>query len=124
VPLSSPSPAPSVLVADDTAVALSVVARRLQALGIGCLEASSAQEASAVDPFAISCALLDLDLGDGSGVDVALALRGRRPELPIAFFSAGAAPEELERARALAHVFHKPGDLDQAVAWVQAQAIP
>ena len=43
-------------------------------------------------------AILDLDLGDGSGVDLFDALRAGGRSLAVAFFSAGASPEDLRRA--------------------------
>jgi hypothetical protein len=69
-----------------------------------------------------ACALLDLDLGDGNGVDVAEFLQIHQPNLPIAFFSGGASPAVMTRARALGPVFRKPDELDEAVAWVLVQA--
>ena len=72
------------------------------------MEARSAAEARAVDPATLSCALLDLDLGDGNGVDVAVALREKRPDLPLAFFTAGASADVMARATTLAQVFAKP----------------
>jgi DNA-binding response OmpR family regulator len=119
--MSSP-PTRAALIADDTAIARAAVVRRLAADGIVCVEASSAGGASAIDPSGLSCALLDLDLGDGNGVDVAVALRKRRSDLPVAFFTAGTSPAVLARASALAPVFSKPDDLDRAIAWVLACA--
>jgi len=120
---SSPSPR-AALIADDTAIARAAVVRQLAADGVRCIEASSAGAASAIDPTTLSCALLDLDLGDGNGVDVAVALRKGRADLPVAFFTAGTTPTVLARASALAPVFSKPDDLDRAIAWVKACAVP
>ena len=121
LPLSAATRKPA-LIADDTAIARSAVIRRLVSEGVPCVEATSAASASVVDPASLSCALLDLDLGDGNGVDVAVALRGRCPELPIAFFTAGTSSDVMSRATALAPVFGKPDDLDRAIAWVKASA--
>jgi CheY-like chemotaxis protein len=115
----TPRPA---LVADDTAVARAAVVRALKARGTPYVEASSAAAAKGVDPQTIACALLDLDLGDGTGVEVAAALLAARPDLPIAFFSAGAANDVVDAARALGQVFKKPEDLGAAVAWVARHA--
>ena len=114
----------SALVADDTMVARVAIVRRLRASGVACTEAGSAAEASAVNPSSLTCALLDLDLGDGTGVDVANALRVKKPTLPVAFFSAGAPVDLLTRARAMGPVFAKPQEADQAVAWVLSHAQP
>jgi CheY-like chemotaxis protein len=113
------APSPAVLVADDSAVARLAIVRRLQAEGIAVVERDSAAGARAVDPATVTCALLDLDLGDGDGAEVALALQARSPAMPIAFFSAHAAPDVLERAQAIGPVFQKPGELDEAITWVR-----
>jgi CheY-like chemotaxis protein len=105
------------LVADDSPVALLLLARRLRAEGLTLREATSATEASGIDPTELAGALLDLDLGDGTGVEVAETLRASVPELPIAFFSAGAPDETLARARAIGRVFRKPDEIEGAVAW-------
>ena len=111
-----------VLIADDTSVARAAVVRRLQNDGVTCLEVATAAAARAVDPARIACALLDLDLGDGNGVDVATEFLARRADLPIAFFTAGATAELQRRARAIAKVFAKPDDLAAAIAWVKSHA--
>ncbi len=112
----------TVLLADDSAVARLAVARRLKAAGLTVLELDSAEATRTIEPGAFTCALLDLDLGDGDGVDVALALRTLIPELPIAFFSGGACPALELRARAIGPLFVKPDDLDDAVAWALLHA--
>ena len=113
-----------VLVADDSAVARFSVCGRLRAAGLDVLEHDSAKAARGADPAVLMCALLDLDLGDGTGVEVAEALhaasRERSPRLPIAFFSGGAPDEIMARARAIGPLFSKPGQLEQAIAWVLA----
>jgi two-component system response regulator RegA len=109
-----------VLIADDDAVARAVLDRRLKAEGIAALVLASAAEGRGVDPAPLACALLDLELGDGSGADVANALRTVRPELPVAFFTSGASAPELARAGAIGPVFTKPAELDRAIAWVRS----
>jgi CheY-like chemotaxis protein len=116
---ASPLPA---LVADDTAVARAAVVRALKAHKTPFVEASSATAAKAHDATQLACALLDLDLGDGTGVEVARALRAKRQDLPIAFFTAGAPAAVVDDARTLGPVFQKPGDLDRAVRWIVQHA--
>jgi DNA-binding response OmpR family regulator len=115
-----------VLIADDSPVVRLSVARRVRAAGLAVLERDSAASAGAVDAASIACALLDLDLGDGYGTDVAERLREAKESLPIAFFTSTRAgtpnDEKLERAAALGPVFAKPDDLDAAVAWVEKNA--
>src|SRR5438045_2064199 len=108
-----------VLIADDSAVARVSVARRVRAVGLDVLERDSAASATAVDPSTIACALLDLDLGDGYGTDVAATLRKTKESLPIAFFTSEKTGDAIERATSFGPVFAKPDDLDAAVAWVQ-----
>jgi DNA-binding response OmpR family regulator len=111
-----------VLIVDDSVVARGLLAKRVEAEGIQVTISASAADSSAIDPEPFSCALLDLDLGDGDGADVAATLRALRPELPIAFFSAGAAADLVARARAMGPLFTKPDDLDLAIAWIRANA--
>ena len=82
----------------------------------------SAADSRSVTIRGFACALLDLDLGDGDGVDVAELLRVHQPDLPVAFFSGGALPALMMRARALGPVFAKPDELEDAVAWAVASA--
>ena len=113
-----------VLLADDSAVVRLSVARRLRERGLEVLERASAAEASAADPSALACALLDLDLGDGGGDEVAARLRSRAPGLPVAVFTTATGGAAHARAAALGPVFAKPDDLDGAVDWVARQVQP
>jgi CheY-like chemotaxis protein len=117
--MTAMSGSPAVLVADDSAVARLTLARRLRAEGFDVVEHPSAASARGASPAGLVCALLDLDLGDGDGDDVAHALHAQRPDLPVAFFSASTSAELVDRARAIGPVFAKPGELDAAVAWVR-----
>ncbi len=111
-------PTRRVLIADDSAVARVSVARKVRAAGLDVVEQESAAGASSVDAAALACALLDLDLGDGDGTDVAGRLRASNGSLPIAFFTSERTPESLARAAAIGPVFAKPDDLAAAVAWI------
>jgi len=111
-----------VLIADDSPVARVSVARRVRADGHDVVEEESAAGATATDASALTCALLDLDLGDGDGADVAESLRSRRHALPIAFFTSTRAPEALARASSFGPVFAKPDELDLAVDWIRRNA--
>ena len=108
-----------VLIADDSAVARVSVARRVRADGIEVEEQDSAAGASSVDAANLTCALLDLELGDGLGTDVAELLRKGQTALPIAFFTSTCTPEVLARAATFGPVFEKPEQLDQAIDWVR-----
>ncbi len=111
-----------VLVADDSAVVRLTVARGMRAHGCEVVETDSAGAASAVDAATLACAVLDLDLGDGLGTDVAAALRQAAPELPIAFFTSEQSGDAVERARAIGPVFAKPDDLERAIDWAVSRS--
>ncbi len=114
---------PTVLLVDDSAVARHAVAQRLIAEGFVVHQAGSAAEARAVTLSGLDCAILDVDLPDGDGPSLAAELRAARPALPIAFFTAGAAPDLLTRSQAHGPVFTKPA-LDALMAWAHAAAPP
>jgi CheY-like chemotaxis protein len=113
----------AVLLVDDSPVARRVLARRLLSEGFDVQEASSAADAIRADIGVLSCAILDLDLADGKGTDLAEALLDRRASLPLAFFTASASPSLLEAARTHGPVFEKP-HLDAIIAWAKRAAQP
>jgi CheY-like chemotaxis protein len=114
---------PTVLLVDDSPVALRALADRMGAEGFDVRIESTAAGAMLSEAASLSCAVVDVDLPDGSGVDVAAALRAGRPALPIAFFTSGAAPPLLQRAREHGPVFAKP-DVAAVVAWARGAAYP
>src|SRR5689334_18717689 len=95
-----------VLIADDSPVVRVTVARRIRAAGFEVVEYDSVASAMAADPTTITCALLDYDLGDGFGVDVAARLRQEQGALPIAFFTS-TSTEDMEKAAVFGPVFNK-----------------
>lgn len=111
-----------VLVCDDSAVVRVSVARLVRAAGHDVLEKDSAASGSTVDATTLACALLDLDLGDGSGADVAMSLQRTNPSLPIAFFTSERSGDHFTRAKAIGPVFAKPDELTAAVAWIRKNA--
>jgi len=110
----------TVLLVDDSLVALHVLGRRLRAEGFAVREESTARGASAVDPAELLCAIVDLHLADGEGPAISSTLRARRPALPVAFFTAGASSLLLEQARAGGPVFRK-NDVEGLLAWTHRQ---
>lgn len=111
-----------VFVADDSPLVRAAIVRRLRGAGRDVVEADSAKTAAAVDPSGLACALLDLDLGDGWGTEVAAALRAAAAELPIAFFTSEQGGERVDRAKTFGPVFAKPEEIDGAIAWVLSRA--
>ena len=71
----------------------------------------------------LACAVIDLELPDGDGPDLAAALLRVRGSLPLAFFTASTAAQLRERARAHGPVFDKP-NLDAVVSWAKKAAQP
>jgi len=114
---------PPVLVVDDSPVVRRTIERRLQAEGLSVVSDGTAATARARDVSQVACIVVDIELPDGSGCDLAEELLARRPGVPVAFFTAGAAEDVLARARQLGPVFWKP-DLDALVAWTKAAAQP
>lgn len=108
------------LIVDDTAVVRAALARMASERGWQVDAVASRKAARAVDLAGISGAILDLELGADSGVDVARDLLAARPELPIVFLSATRDPELLARARAIAPVLDKLDGLGRIEAWAAA----
>jgi CheY-like chemotaxis protein len=113
----------TVLLVDDSPVVRRAVTRRLEAEGFRVHEESSIAAARGVEVGGLACAIIDLELPDGAGSDLAATLLGQREALPIAFFTAGAPPSLLERARAQGPVFPKP-DVEAIIAWAKRAGQP
>ena len=75
----------TILIVDDEPVILDVFRRFLEGEGRTLLLAGSAREAlaRAEQPGALDVALVDKNLGDGSGLDVARALRRLKPDVEV-----------------------------------------
>lgn len=112
-----------VLVCDDSPVARLALTRRLEALGVRVVVAGSVAEASAHHGSALAGALLDLEMDDGLGTQVAAVLRGGSAEVPIAFFTSATDRVALSAAEAYGPVFRKPDELERAVLWVLERAV-
>lgn len=109
---------PTILFVDDSAFARVATARLLGSRGLAVTTLSSQAEATAIDPAAFSAALLDIELGDGFGTEVAERLRRHSPGLPIAFLTGGGPPPVLDVAARIGPVFSKVSGVEEAVSWV------
>lgn len=109
-----------VLIVDDSTLARVMVARRVRAAGYEVVEHDSCASASEVDANTIVCALLDVDLGDGFGFEVAARLRAERASLPVAFFTSSH-EGILQVASGFGPIFTKPDELDAAIEWIERQ---
>ena len=117
IPIPNPNPIP-ILFVDDSAVARVAVKRRLVALGLDVVTLGSAAESAGADGATFAAALLDIELGDGYGPDLAARLREGAPGLPIAFLTAGGPAAILEAAARIGPVFSKTSELDDAMRWI------
>jgi CheY-like chemotaxis protein len=114
---------PRILFVDDSDVARAVTSRELAHRGALVTALGSLREVATVEPAAFAAALLDLELGDGYGPDLAARLREASPDLPIAFLTAEEGSSVLvDAARAIGPVFRKITDVDEAIGWVLAAA--
>ncbi len=111
-----------VLIADDSELVRLSLVRSARERGLDIIEAASVADAKVVDVGALSCALLDLDLGDGLGTEVAEVLRGASVALPIAFFTSEREGPARTHASTFGPVFRKPDQLDAAITWVSRHA--
>jgi DNA-binding response OmpR family regulator len=121
---AAPPPGGIVLVVDDSSVARATVESRLVRRGLRVRTAGAVAEAAGVDLVGVGAALLDLELGDGSGVDVALRLRATSSSFPVAFLTSAPRCALADRARELGPIFEKGAGTDEAVAWVAGAIAP
>ena len=112
---------PTVLLVDDSPVAQRALSRRLIDEGLHVHAEATAADAERVDLADVVCAIVDVDLPDASGFDLAARLLARKPELPVAFYTAGSPGEASPGTRPAGPVFHKP-DVDPVVAWAKERA--
>lgn len=111
-----------ILFADDSAVARYDVKRRLAARGLAVVTFASFAEASGARGLDFAAALLDIELGDGFGPDLAARFREGAPALPIAFLTAGGPSEMLAAAARIGPVFSKTTEIgiEDAERWIIA----
>lgn len=110
------------LLVDDSPLVRHIVRTRLGSDdGVSIVEAASVREAGNLGGVGCDAALLDLELGDGTGVEVARAVLRGAPGCRIAFFTTAFAGPLADEARALGPVFAKPHELTRAVAWLHGR---
>lgn len=107
-----------VLFVDDSPVARATTRKLIAEKGLDVTVCSSLAEARQVDPTTLGAALLDLEVGEERGTDLATALRTRKPTLPIAFLTAAAKGELYESAQTFGPVFNKVSELEKAIGWL------
>ena len=107
-----------ILVVDDSTVARTVARRALEARGASVTEASSAAEALAHDADRFDGALLDLELGDGTGLEVFDRMSKSGGGAKVAFLSATSDEAIVAAARSRAPLFAKPEGIVEAVEYL------
>src|SRR5919108_907018 len=89
----------TVLCVDDTPYVLQMLDMFLTAVGYRVLTAPNGRDALQVaSGFALDAAVLDYDMPDLSGLEVAQALKRNHPQLPILMYSAHPQREEVKAA--------------------------
>jgi PAS domain S-box-containing protein len=115
----------TILLVEDEAAVRNTVRLQLESLGHHVLVAGSAHEALEIVRSAkgLDALLSDVVLGSGlNGIDLAVAARGLRPQLPVAFMSGYTSiPEAQHRIRELAApLLGKPATISQLARAIDA----
>jgi len=112
-----------VIVADDDESIRLLCRVNLELEGYRVLEATGLEEISRItDAEEVSLVLLDIHLGREDGIQVARAVRERRPEVPIAFLSGSV--DFSERSAAVSDAaIRKPFTLEELIGTVHRLAV-
>ncbi|MDF2639459.1 MAG: response regulator [Novosphingobium lindaniclasticum] len=98
----------TVMIVDDSKLARIVAAKALTQLQPewGKVEAGSAREAlDVIDAQAVDIALIDFNMSETDGLELAAELRAMRPDMPIAIITANIQDEIIARAREVGAAF-------------------
>lgn len=112
-----------VIVADDDAAIRLLCRVNLELEGYRVLEATGLEEISRIaeEEEEVALVLLDIYLGREDGIEVARAVRERRPEVPIAFLSGSV--DFSERSAAVSDAaIRKPFTLEELIGTVHRLA--
>ena len=113
----------TLLIVDDEPVILDVFRRFLEGEGRTLLLAGSAREAlsRAAEAGDIDVALVDKNLGDGSGLEVARRLKAAKPDIEVILVTGYASSETTAAALAagLKRVVSKPVDVPKLVPMIE-----
>ncbi|EQB07691.1 response regulator receiver [Novosphingobium lindaniclasticum LE124] len=96
------------MIVDDSKLARIVAAKALTQLQPewGKVEAGSAREAlDVIDAQAVDIALIDFNMSETDGLELAAELRAMRPDMPIAIITANIQDEIIARAREVGAAF-------------------
>lgn len=112
--MTTPEQPRALIVEDDPVVARSVARRLLREGYIVSLAGTCRAARSAGADFHL--ALLDLDLPDGSGVDLAEELLGRRATRQVVFYTGSLDQQQRERARSFGALIEKSKSIEEVIA--------
>jgi CheY-like chemotaxis protein len=122
--MSTTSPPPTILVVDDEAPVRSLITRALKTVGINSLEAINGREALGIlAREKVDLLLTDLVMPEGEGIELIIAARRERPDVPIIAISGEGVlgpGQFLEAARLLGanRTLTKPFDVNQLLTAV------
>ena len=111
-----------VLVVDDDELVARAVARALRAKGHTVQAVHSAAEARALD-HCFDAAVLDINLGDGSGIDLAAELLDACVVHSVTFFSGSTDPNERLRSADYGSFVQKTDGVDELVGALHEAAM-
>ena len=103
-----------ILILEDNSLLRRALRRRLGLAGFQTVEAESCRQATRVSG-SFAAAVVDIQLLDGCGCDVAETLLARGVVARVVFFTGGAPPAELTRAATLGVVLFKGGGFDEVL---------
>ncbi len=109
-----------VLVVDDNEPLALVISRVFTTRGLQVDTARSIAEASALERH-YTVGVFDIELGDGSGVDLAERMVLANQVERVVFFTGGVAPMQLARAERLGPVFDKGRGVADVADWIEGE---
>ena len=115
---------PAVVVADDDDAMRMLCRINLELSGYRVVEAGSGEELERVLAGAetVALLLLDINLGDRDGMDIARALKEDRPEIPIAFLTGSGFVSRKDTAAVGDATIRKPFTLEELTETVSRLA--
>jgi DNA-binding response OmpR family regulator len=109
-----------VLLVDDSLYVRARLSSALRSKGFDPLSVATSAEALACDLPSVAAAVLDVELGEESGVALARELRLRAP-IRVAFMTSNVTAATEQSADVLGPVFTKDWDLAPLLAWLLAE---
>lgn len=108
------------LLADDSQYVRVRMGGLLRQHGFDTAAVGTVDEALSFDSATIGAAILDVELGEESGVELARGLRQNRPGLPVAFLTSNPQAARSQGAESLGPIFEKDWELTPLLAWLCA----